>query len=57
MDFRIDGWLDSMDIMAIMDCMDDMGCMDLMDFMDHLAVMDAGAAHTLRSFWLREHVY
>ena len=50
MDFRIDGWLDSMDIMAIMDCMDDMGCMDLMDLMYHLAVMDAGAAHKLRSF-------
>ena len=59
-DFRIDGWLvimDAMDIMVYMDDVDYMDLMDLMDLMDHMAFMDAGAAHKLRSFWLREHVY
>ena len=52
--FRIHRWLvghyGRYGLMDSMDAMDAMDCMDLMDLMDHMAFMDAGAAHKLRSF-------
>ena len=54
---RIVCWLDFMDAMDIMVCLDDMAGMDLLDCMESMEFMDAGAAHTLRTFCLHAHVY